>query len=91
MIDSNLDYQELPWIKNDNHFTNRWWGSVRREARESIDFLNTHRHDLIKSSLYNLNLTKLTSLKTENIEISKYIENRRSFWNFIPQALKTNT
>ena len=65
-------------------------GTVRMDARETIDFLSTERHDLIKGSLYKLNLTKLRTLKDENVKISDYIESHRNRWNFIPEALKEN-
>ena len=90
MINQNLDYQELPWIKNPEHFRGRWWGTVRFDARESIEFLNQKRRDLIKSSLYHLTLTKQNNLKNENIEISLFIESKRNRWNFIPEALQEN-
>ena len=90
MISQNLDYQELPWIKNPEHFRGRWWGTVRFDARESIEFLNLKRRDLIKTSLYNLTLTKQNNLKNENNEISLFIENKRNRWNFIPQELQEN-
>ena len=87
IANDSIKWAELPWLKNENFFKERWWGSVKIEARESVESLGKKRKEIIKNSLYVQKLSKIKTLKQEKIEVSNFIENRREFWTFIPETL----
>jgi len=87
IANDSIKWAELPWLKNEKFFKERWWGSVKIEARESVESLGKKRKEIIKNSLYVQKLSKIKTLKQEKIEVSNFIENRREFWTFVPETL----
>ena len=87
IANESINWDDLPWIKNKTFFKERWWGSVKIEARESVECLVKKRKEIIKISLYVQKLSKIKTLKQEKIEVSNFIENRREYWTFVPESL----
>ena len=91
IANESIVWGELPWLKNQNFFRERWWGCVKIVARESVECLVKKRKEIIKKSLYVQKLSKIKTLKLEKIEVSNFIENRRENWTFIPEGLLNET
>ena len=87
IANESIKWDELPWLKNQTFFKERWWGSVKITARESVENLGKKRQEIIKNSLYVQKLSKLKTLKQEKIVVSNFIENRRENWTFVPEEL----
>ena len=89
IANATIKWNELPWLKSPTFFKERWWGSVKIVARESVECLGKKRQEIIKNSLYVQKLSKIKTLKQEKIEVSNFIESRRENWTFIPESLLT--
>ena len=87
IANNSINWGELPWLKNNTFFKERWWGCVKIEARESVECLVKKRREIIKTSLYVQKLSKLKTLKQEKKEVSNFIESRRENWTFTPVTL----
>ena len=90
-VNAELPFSEAPWRKDNKYFEKVDFEKVGFLARCYTEKLAEKRAQIIKESLYNKELKKLETREQENKKMSEYIENRREYWNFTPNALEQNT